>query len=293
MVRISVTGANGQLGKEIRNIHKDYAGIEFTFYTRTELDITNKDSLKKLKESKCDALINCAAYTAVDLAEDEIDKAYAINLHAVGNLADYCKNNNCTLIHVSTDYVYGESNTPHKEYGNINPLSIYGKSKWEGEEIIRSTLSNYYILRTSWLYSSFGNNFVKTMRRLAVEKNFLTVVNDQKGSPTYARDLAKGIMHVIVTKLSNITGNKKEYGTYNFSNRGATTWYEFAKKIIHKSDPDFPIYPVTSDEFVTKAKRPEYSVLDCSRFENTFAYKIREWEKALEECLELLNVEST
>lgn len=281
-MKIAVTGSTGQLGCELQEISKNFPGLSFFFHSRKELDVSSYHSIEKTLRTDLDYIINCAAYTHVDLAEDERDRAFAVNKTGPENLAKFCKTNATILVHISTDYVYAPAKLPIREDDTIDPLNIYGLSKWEGEERIRQILPEHFILRTAWLYSSFGHNFVKTMLRLSSEKDSLNVVNDQVGSPTYARSLARGILHVIQSP------ERKEpdiFGTYNYADHGAVSWYDFAREIIHSRHPGYPVNPVTSDQFVTKAKRSSFSVLDCSKFENTFLYRIPDWKSALQECL--------
>jgi len=274
---ILVTGANGQLGQALK---KNSQSPNSFFYTdAASFDITNKEQMSSVFEKlKPLVVINTAAYTRVDQAETEIEKAYELNSKAVKNLSELCVKYNCSLIHISTDYVFdGKQTIPYKETDTTNPVTVYGKGKREGELIItKSGLQSYAIVRTSWLYSEFGHNFYKTMLRLAETKNELNVVNDQRGSPTNANELAKAL-GVIASKL-----NPENSGIYHFCNEGETTWYGFAKAIFNKHKLDIKVHPVSSSEFQTAAQRPAYSVLDTTKIKRVFNIEIPSWEEALE-----------
>lgn len=276
---VLVTGANGQLGMTLRNLASQYPDLDFTFLGSKELDITNSKQLQHcFSKNRFDYCINCAAYTAVDRAESEPEKAYAVNAEGVLNLALNCKDNAVILLHVSTDFVFdGTKTTPYKETDHPNPINVYGASKLKGEEYIKGVLENYYILRTSWVYSLYGNNFVKTMLRLAKEKKELKVVNDQIGSPTFAGDLAEAILNMLTTETL-------EYGTYHYSNEGGVSWFEFAKGIFEVKGINQDVLPISTDEFLTKAKRPMYSVLDLSAILNS-GFEVKKWKDALYRCL--------
>ncbi|MEX0997779.1 MAG: dTDP-4-dehydrorhamnose reductase [Flavobacteriaceae bacterium] len=273
---ILVTGANGQLGQALK---KNAETPNSFFYTdATSFDITDKKQMilvfEKLKPA---VIINTAAYTQVDQAETEIEKAHKLNVEAVKNLSELCVKYNCALIHISTDYVFdGKQSTPYKETDTTNPVTVYGKSKREGElAILGSGLQRFAIIRTSWLYSEFGHNFYKTMLRLAETKTELKVVNDQRGCPTNANELAKTLL-VIASKLSI-----ENSGIYHYCNQGETTWFGFAKAIFKKHKLSVKVNPVTSSEFPTAAKRPAYSVLDTSKIKRVFKIEIPTWEEAL------------
>lgn len=275
---VLVTGANGQLGQALQSIAKNYSEIQFVFTASKELDITNKDSIKAIfKKIKPDFCINAAAYTAVDKAESEPENAHLINVFGVKNLAEISKHFNTTLLQVSTDFVFdGEKNIPYKEQDATNPQSIYGQTKLEGEKAIQEILENYYIIRTSWLYSDFGNNFMKTMLRLAKERTSLSVVNDQIGTPTHAVDLAEALVKIILS-------DKKAYGIYHFSNEGAASWYDFAKKIFEINKVEIDLQPIPTSQFPTPAQRPKYSVLDKTKIKTVFGIDIKSWEDSLRE----------
>ncbi|CEN34817.1 Spore coat polysaccharide biosynthesis protein spsK [Capnocytophaga cynodegmi] len=276
MKNILVTGANGQLGSEIQNIQGKTKNYFFT--DASDLDITDRQAISDfVKKNNIQIVVNCAAYTNVDKAEDDIQTANLINNIAVGYLAEVCKENNASLIHISTDYVFGGTkNTPYSETDPTEPLGIYGRTKLEGEKAIQNADIDYLIIRTSWLYSlSFGHNFVKTIQRLSSERNELKVVFDQVGTPTNARDLAAFIVHIIEKDLY------KKREVYHFSNEGVCSWFDFATEIVRMSGNDCLVKPCLSSEFPSKVKRPSYSVLDKSKLKNDFNYTISHWKEAL------------
>lgn len=278
MKNILVTGANGQLGSEIQNIQGKTKNYFFT--DASDLDITDRQAISDfVKKNNIQIVVNCAAYTNVDKAEDDIQTANLINNIAVGYLAEVCKENNASLIHISTDYVFGGTkNTPYSETDPTEPLGIYGRTKLEGEKAIQNADIDYLIIRTSWLYSlSFGHNFVKTIQRLSSERNELKVVFDQVGTPTNARDLAAFIVHIIEKDLY------KRREVYHFSNEGVCSWFDFATEIVRMSGNDCLVKPCLSSEFPSKVKRPSYSVLDKSKLKNDFNYTISHWKEALKE----------
>lgn len=283
--RVLVTGANGQLGSEIRGA-VEKSNAKFFFTDVAELNITNKTAITEfVVKNTINAIVNCAAYTNVDEAEDEQELADLINRQAVQNLAEVCEENAIAFIHISTDYVFGGTkNTPYKETDKTSPLGVYGKTKFDGEEAVKSCNIDYVILRTSWLYSSYGNNFVKTIKRLSAEKPQLRVVFDQVGTPTYATDLAKFIMHII---NENALIGRKE--TYHFSNEGVCSWFDFAKEIAELSENKCEIVPCYSSEYPAKVTRPNYSVLDKTKLRNDFNYSIPYWRDALKRCVEVIN----
>lgn len=291
MSKVLVTGGSGQLGQCISDIVPGVDSDTYTIVTREELDITNYDELSKYIEShNFDYIVNCAAYTNVDGAEDDYKSAYDCNCKGVLNLATLCKKNNIRLIHISTDYVFdGISCTPYKPNDKIKPIGNYGGSKSLGETAIRKSKCEYMIIRTSWLYSEYGKNFCKTMIDLFNKKDEIKVVYDQVGSPTYAMDLANFIGYIIMN-------DKFVNGTYHFSNNGVTSWYDFARSIyhiytthMHKNGCDdikyVKIKCCLSNEFQQKAKRPNYSVLDCSDTEKIFDYGIPYWRDSLSLCI--------
>ncbi|MFJ1377331.1 dTDP-4-dehydrorhamnose reductase [Capnocytophaga canimorsus] len=278
MKNILVTGANGQLGSEIQNIQGKTKNYFFT--DASDLDITDRQAISDfVKKNNIQIVVNCAAYTNVDKAEDDIQTANLINNIAVGYLAEVCRENNASLIHISTDYVFGGTkNTPYSETDPTEPLGIYGRTKLEGEKSIQNADIDYLIIRTSWLYSlSFGHNFVKTIQRLSSERNELKVVFDQVGTPTNARDLAAFIVHIIEKDLY------KKREVYHFSNEGVCSWFDFATEIVRMSGNDCLVKPCLSSEFPSKVKRPSYSVLDKSKLKNDFNYTISHWKEALKE----------
>ena len=292
-MNILVTGANGQLGNEMRIVSKN-SSDRYIFTDVEELDITNYDAvISFVKANDIKVIVNCAAYTNVDKAEDNETTAELLNAQAVEYLAEACKDNDATLIHISTDYVFGgnEGNTPRKEDEPVNPTGAYGRTKLHGEQAIAKVGCKHLIIRTSWLYSEFGNNFVKTMRKLTAERDSLKVVFDQVGTPTYALDLAKTIM-LFIEKLKTAncqlpTGNCQlpTANCYNFSNEGVISWYDFAKEICELSGNTCDIQPCHSDEFPSKVKRPSYSVLDKTKIKNKLNITIPHWKESLKKCI--------
>ena len=281
-MNILITGANGQLGNEMRIVSKG-SSDRYIFTDVDELDITNRDAVMNFcKENDIKVVVNCAAYTNVDKAEDDEATAELINAQAVEYLAEACKANDATLIHISTDYVFGgnEGNTPRTEDEPVNPTGAYGRTKLHGEQAIQKAGCNYLIIRTAWLYSEFGNNFVKTMRRLTSERDKLNVVFDQVGTPTYALDLAEVIMKFI--EMRSVCG------IYHFSNEGVISWYDFAKEICELSGNECDIQPCHSDEFPSKVKRPSYSVLDKTKIKNKLNITIPHWKESLKKCIKNL-----
>ena len=275
---VVVVGAHGQLGQALQHIAVHYPTVQCHFYTSDEIDITQVATIELVwRQLKPDFCINAAAYTAVDKAESESDKATLINVDGARNLATICKKFNTTLLHISTDFVFdGSKTTPYKESDTTNPQSVYGTTKRDGELAISNTMQAYFIIRTSWLYSQFGNNFMKTMLRLAKERSALSIVDDQIGSPTHAIDLAEMLLTIIQSKSTT-------YGIYHFSNPGSTSWYGFAKKIFEVNKVSIALHPITTSQYPTPAKRPHYSVLDVSKIENTFKVSIKKWDVALEQ----------
>ena len=283
---ILVTGSGGQLGMEIWKLSDQYPSYKFLFTTKDDLPIDNFDLVKNFfEQQQIDHCINCAAYTAVDKAESEKEKAFLINADAAGNLATICKAHQAQFIHISTDYVFdGTSSIPYKEDDKISPINVYGASKLRGEELVLNHNPSAVIIRTSWVYSSFGNNFVKTMLRLMKEKESINVVSDQFGSPTYAADIAG----VIMTIVNNEEDDHSHQGIFNYCNEGITTWYEFAKAIKKYSKTKCTINPLASSQYPTPAKRPHYSVLDTAKIKETFGIVIPKWKESLEKCLSFL-----
>ena len=277
--KILVTGANGQLGSELRVLSVN-SNHEFLFTDVAELDITNREAVDNyVSEHGAEIIVNCAAYTNVDKAEDDTEMADNINHLAVKNLAEVSAKYKLILIHISTDYVFdGSKNTPYLETDPTAPLGVYGRTKLAGEKAVTDSGCDYLIIRTSWLYSSFGNNFVKTIRRLTAEKDSLKVVFDQVGTPTYAADLASAILEIIETGKY-----KSNSGIYHFSNEGVCSWYDFAIEIRNLSGNLCDIQPCHSDEFPSKVKRPNFSVLDKTKIKETFGLKIPYWKVSLRE----------
>ncbi len=282
MYNILVTGSKGQLGNEIQKLASSYPSIKFYFTDVEELDITDVEQLDKFFiENKIDFIINCAAYTAVDKAETDRKLADLINVTAVKYLAEISKKFKTTLIHISTDYIFdGRNYKPYVETDRPNPISYYGQTKLNGEIQIEKYAGNAIIIRTSWLYSGFGNNFVKTMIKYGNERDSLKVVADQVGTPTYAGDLAKAILKII-PKLKNIN----EIEIYNFSNEGAISWYDFAEAIMKLKNINCKIIPIESKDYPTPAPRPFYSILNKAKIKNDFSIEIPYWLDSLEKCL--------
>jgi len=284
--KILVTGANGQLGNEIRRICRNFPGLEFIFTDVDMLDITNPDAVSVFMEASRPAIVvNCAAYTNVDGAEESVKNVRKINSLAPQVLAAACAMQDAFLIHISTDYVFdGEATKPYTEDDETNPISVYGNSKLEGEEKIKTVFDNYLILRTSWMYSEFGHNFVRSIISLAKERETLEIVNDQIGSPTYARDLANCIIDIIIKSILN----PKAYlpGIYHYANQGSCSWYEFAQEILDVVGiKTCKLVPISTDQFPAVAKRPKYSVLDTTKIRASFGIGIPNWRDSLRECL--------
>lgn len=287
-INILITGANGQLGNEMRNVSR-LSDDRYIFTDIAELDITNIEAIRKMVTLEgVDVIVNCAAYTNVDKAEDDTELADLINNKAVANLATIAKEADAQLIHISTDYVFGgyQHNTPITEDAVTNPLGVYGETKLRGEEAILTIGCKYLIFRTAWLYSAYGNNFVKTMRRLTNERDTLNVVFDQVGSPTYAADLASIIYNVIENRLFS-----EHQGIYHFSNEGAISWYDFAQAICELSGNHCNILPCHSNEFPSKVTRPSYSVLDKTKVKIDFSITIPYWKDSLIKCIHQLELQ--
>ena len=281
-MKILITGSNGMLGQDlIDELADDHIVIAASSKI---LDITDKDKVTDYVNAvKPDIIINSAAYTDVDGCETNVDRAYEVNGEGVRNLAVACRENDIPLIHVSTDYVFkGNSQTPRLEDDELGPLSIYGKSKLEGEKAIEEILEKYFILRTAWLYGYNGGNFPKTMLELAKDHDKLTVVYDEVGTPTYTPDLAKAISELV---------DSDKYGTYHLTNSGSTSWYDFAKLIFEIADVDVEVEPVTASEFARAAKRPNYSVLSNEKWEKNGFTPLRSYKEAIEDYIKLLKEE--
>lgn len=283
-MRVLITGANGQLGNEMRRLGA-VSPNEYLFTDVAELDITDKAAVAEfVKSNNVEIIVNCAAYTNVDKAEDDEATAELINATAVRNLAEAVKAVDGTLFHVSTDYVFGsEGNTPRTEDMPTNPLGVYGKTKLHGEQAIAEVGAKAIIIRTAWLYSEFGNNFLKTMLRLTAEKESLNVVFDQVGSPTYAGDLALAIFSIIEGGV--YAGNE---GVYHFSNEGVCSWYDFATEIAAAAGHECVVLPCHSNEFPSKVTRPPFSVLDKTKIKTTFGIEIPHWRDSMLYCLQRL-----
>lgn len=284
--KIIVFGSNGQLGKCLQKIVLAYEfDYDFAFADSETVDITDKNAvLNFFSVHQPDFCINAAAYTSVDLAETEKNLAYAVNTQGSANIAEACKEYNCIFIHISTDYVFdGETAISYDEENFTNPQSVYGKSKREGEILALENNPDTIIIRTSWLYSEFNKNFVKTMLHLFKDREELNVVSDQYGQPTNANDLAEVIMKIIESK-------NKKFGIYHFSNYPETNWSSFAKKIAEFSDAKIRINAITTAEYPTPAKRPVRSTMDLSKIEKDYHIDLKHWETSLEECVEILNL---
>ncbi|MFP4664612.1 MAG: dTDP-4-dehydrorhamnose reductase [Bacteroidales bacterium] len=284
MKRILVTGAEGQLGQSLQDIISDYPDFDVSFTDVEDLDLLDTEAVEQyLKEYQPDVIINCAAYTAVDQAESDEQNAMRLNADVPEMLGSLAAEKGIRLVHISTDYVFdGKANTPYTETQSTAPVTVYGRSKREGEQRLLAALNDALILRTSWLYSPYGKNFLKTMLRLGSEKEQLKVVQDQLGSPTWAGHLANGILHIISRWVKSGVWLG---GIYHFSNQGVCSWYDFAWQIMYENSLDCHIHPVGSESFPTSAKRPHYSVLDKTAFEKDFHFIIPHWQTGLRECL--------
>ncbi|MDB5137994.1 MAG: rfbD, partial [Mucilaginibacter sp.] len=283
MNNIVVFGASGQLGQCLKTVAETKKIDAICFPGEKEANILDKDALRLIFDTYKPAwCINCAAYTAVDKAEDDIDLARSINKIGAENLSLLCAEYGSVLIQVSTDFIFkGDKPVPLTESDVAEPINIYGLTKLEGEEAVISILKKYYILRTSWLYSEYGNNFVKTMLKLGAERDELKIIADQVGTPTYAMDLAECILQII---FSDITA----YGIYHYSNEGVASWYDFAKAIFDISGTNVKVLPISTSEYVTRAVRPAFSVMDKSRIKQTFNIKIPYWRDSLVMCISRL-----
>jgi dTDP-4-dehydrorhamnose reductase len=281
---VLVTGANGQLGQAIQSIADQYPSIDFVFCSSSELDITSAVSCEAaFTKYKPDFCINTAAYTAVDKAETDVEKARLVNVSGAKNLAESCKQNNTVLLHISTDFVFDgivstSGSKGYKETDAPNPQGVYGQTKLEGEQAIQTILEKYFIIRTSWVYSQFGANFMKTMLRLASERDSLSVVSDQIGTPTNAVDLADCLLTIIRTQYPT-PNTQHPFGIYNYSNEGQCSWYEFAVEIFKQYQLSVNVNPIPSSAYPTPAKRPAYSVLDKSKIKTVFGINISNWQE--------------
>lgn len=291
--KILVTGSNGQLGKELQELAPLFPKFEFIFLSKADMPIHNFELVRvffnSVKPAYC---INCAAYTGVDKAESEKELAFQVNGEAVGVLAAVCKEHDTRFVHISTDYVFnGEATYPYTENFPTDPVNVYGATKLEGEKQAVGFNPDSIVIRTSWVYSSYGKNFVKTMMRLMNEKDEIRVVNDQIGSPTYAADLAEVILSIISNSHS-ATG-KWVPGIYNFSNEGIISWFEFAEAIKALIKCPCEVKPITAKDYPTPAKRPAYSVLDKTKIQETFGIQLKDWKESLRICIEKIQNEQS
>lgn len=285
MMNVLVTGSKGQLASCIKDIDKQYKDLNFIYTDYQELDICDLKQVDSFFKSnqKIDYCINCAAYTAVDKAETETDKAFEINAKGAKNLAIVCNEFDAILIQVSTDFVFdGEKNEPYTETDVAKPISIYGASKLKGEVETQKILKEHFIIRTSWLYSEHGNNFMKTMLRLAETHDEISVVSDQIGTPTYAGDLAQVILKII-------NSNNKSFGLYHYSNEGVASWYDFAKAIFEESNIEIKINPIKTDAYPTPAKRPFFSVMDKAKIKSDLNIKTPHWRESINNSINYLS----
>lgn len=280
MINLLVTGSSGQLGQCLKQLLLSATDISCYFAAREDLDITNSDELQRFfSDHNFDYCINTAAYTNVEKAESEQKKAFLINAEGAYSLAKACKKHNVVLLHISTDYVFdGMAKTPYQEQDPTNPLNVYGASKLKGEQHIVDTWNKHFIIRTSWLYSQYGQNFLNSMLQFAKQKKALTITTQQKGTPTNANDLAQ----VLVTIIK--TGNAR-YGVYHFSNQGEATWYDFAKAIFKATGEIDTVNLAKTEHYATFAKRPSYSVLNCNKLKDTLGITYRNWEDSLKQII--------
>ncbi len=280
MKKILVTGANGQLGRCIKDASADFPDLNFQFVSKEELDIENLELLKDFfRKNNYDYCINTAAYTNVEKAESESERAFAINAEAVKNIAEVCNEHDVTLIHISTDYVFdGKKKSPYLETDVTNPINVYGASKLKGEQYIQEICDKFFIFRTSWLYSQYGHNFLKTILKASKEGKSLTITTEQTGTPTNANDLANTILQIIAQ-------DSKHYGVYHYSNKGETTWFGFAQEILLLSGKLKDVKLAKTNHYRTFAARPEYSVLDNSKVRNLLKFKHLDWQESLKYIL--------
>ncbi len=283
MKTILITGSRGQLGNEMQQASSRFPGFKFIYTDVDELDICDKVALNAfVKINTVDVIVNCAAYTAVDKAEDDAELCYKINTEAVRNIGEVASDNNVQVVHVSTDYVFDGTNyVPYTEDQPVCPATVYGKSKLAGEEALMEACTDVVIVRTAWLYSSFGNNFVKTMIRLGIERDSLNVIFDQIGTPTYAADLADSILNVLSCQTFIP-------GVYHFSDEGVCSWYDFTKTIHRIAAISCDVRPIETKDYPTRTPRPHYSVLNKTKIKNTYGIVIPYWEDSLERCIRIL-----
>ena len=285
---VAVSGKNGQLGSELKDLSVSFPAFDFVFAGKADLDLVDPGSLRSFFEKyHPDFFINCAAYTAVDKAEQDQETALRVNAEAVGELALLSERNRCALIHLSTDYVFnGEGSHPYRTEDPTDPVNYYGYTKLLGEQLALGNCRRTLVIRTSWVYSTHGNNFVKTMLRLMQERENLNIVADQTGSPTYARDLAEAILEI----LSRLEENPVfPSGIYHFSNAGVISWYEFALAIRQTQGVSCQLHPIRTEQYPTPARRPRYSVMDNQKIVDIFGIVPRPWENSLQECLKQMN----
>ncbi len=285
MKKILVTGAHGQVGTELNFLSSLLENLSFTFVDRVALDITDFDAVTKfLSNGNFGVLINCAAYTTVDKAESEAELAFKINADGVGILAKTCKDFHCKFIHISTDFIFdGNTSIPLLEDQSTNPLSVYGASKLAGEKLALENNPDTIIIRTSWVYSSFGNNFVKTILKLCKERESLNIIYDQIGTPTYARDLAAAILKIVQQETW-------KPGVYNYSNEGVASWYDFAIAVRDMAGLKTKLSPIETSQYPTPAVRPKYSVLNKKKIKEAFGFEIPYWRDSLHKCMGLINL---
>ena len=284
MTTILITGSNGQLGNEMQQAAVRFPDFDYIYTDVAELDICDKSALNAfVKANNVNIIVNCAAYTAVDKAEDDVELCYKINRDAVRNIAEVATENKVKVVHVSTDYVFDGTNyLPYTEDMPVCPATVYGKSKLEGEHALLENCKESVILRTAWLYSSFGNNFVKTMIKLGTERDSLGVIFDQVGTPTYAADLADAILQL----LSNETFVP---GIYHFSDEGVCSWYDFTKTIHRMANITCDVKPIETKDYPARTPRPHFSVLNKGKIKSTYGISIPHWEVSLEKCIQLIH----
>ena len=288
-MKLLITGSNGQLGSEIKELASDYENLECVFKDLPELDICDAEVLNTfIIDQHINAVINCAGYTAVDKAEEEALIAQKVNSEGVLNLANALKKVDGKLIHISTDYVFdGNHSQPYKESDLVSPIGVYGQTKRAGELAVLNSSIDAIVIRTSWLYSGYGNNFVKTMLRLGNKNKSILVVSDQKGTPTYAKDLAKTCLDIL--NDASLTNLSKLGSLYHYSDEGVTSWYNFATAIMEIGNIDCKVIPIETKDFPTQARRPQYSVLDKSKIKSDFKVTIPHWRDSLANCIKKIN----